>query len=144
MEVSERENLFGATQYGFRPSRYTTDCIFLLLAAICKAKKKKFKISMAFCDLQKAYDSVNREILYKLLQCIIGFGGRVMSMVQSMYFNDCVQVNLGFKMSAPLWFTRGVKQGCSLSPLLFSLHMSGLGKQLQKSEVGIKLGQITL
>ena len=143
MEVCERENFFGATQYGFRPGRSTTDCIFLLLAAIRKAKKKKFKISMAFCDLQKAYDSVNREILYKLLQSI-GFGGRVLSMVQSMYFNDCVQVNLGFKMSAPLWFTQGVKQGCSLSPLLFSLYMSGLGERLQKTEVGIKLGHITL
>ena len=60
MEICERENLFGATQYGFRPSRSTTDCIFLLLAAIRKAKKKKFKISMTFCDLQKAYDSVTK------------------------------------------------------------------------------------
>ena len=56
LKICERENLFGETQYGFRPGRSTTDCIFLLLAAVRKAKKKKYRISVAFCDLQKAYD----------------------------------------------------------------------------------------
>ena len=63
LKIYERENLFGDTQYGFRPGRSTTDCIFLLLAAVRKAKKKKYRISVAFCDLQKAYDSIDRETL---------------------------------------------------------------------------------
>ena len=67
LKVCERENLFGETQYGFRPGRSTTDCILLLLATVKKAKRKGFKTSVAFCDLQKAYDSVDREILYKKL-----------------------------------------------------------------------------
>ena len=63
LKICERENLFGDTRYGFRPGRSTTDCIFLLLAAVRKAKKKKYRISVAFCDLQKAYDSIDRETL---------------------------------------------------------------------------------
>ncbi len=46
-------------QYGFRPERSNTDCTFLLLAAVRKAKKRKYRISVAFCDLQKAYDSID-------------------------------------------------------------------------------------
>ena len=33
-------------------------------------------------------------------------------------------------MTAPLWFTKGIKQGYRLSPLLFSLYMAGLGEEL--------------
>ena len=143
LKVCECENLFGETQYGFRPGRSTTDCILLLLSAVKKAKKKGFKISVAFCDLQKAYDSVDREILYKKLDHC-GFGGRVLSMVQSMYYNDSVQIRIGKTLSSPLWFTHGVKQGCALSPLLFALYISGLGAKLQEMKLGVELGGVVL
>jgi len=53
-------------------------------------------------------------------------------MVQSMYYNDSVQIRIGKTLSSPLWFTRGVKQGCALSPLLFALYISGLGARLKE------------
>ena len=143
LKICERENLFGDTQYGFRPGRSTTDCIFLLLAAVRKAKKKKYRISVAFCDLQKAYDSVDRETLYKKLE-FSGFGGKVVQLIQSMYYNDNVVIKLSRGVSSPLWFTRGVKQGCALSPLLFALYISGLGIRLQETKRGIDIGGIHL
>ena len=82
LKICERENLFGDTQYRFRPARLTTNCIFLLLAAVRKAKKKKYRISVAFCDLQKTYNSIDREILYKKLE-YSGFGGKVLQLVLS-------------------------------------------------------------
>ena len=142
-KVCERLGYFGSTQYGFRTSRSTSDCIFLLLRALTREKKTKYKISVAFCDLTKAYDSVNREILYKKLESL-GFGGRVLSMIQSMYYNDCIKIKIGSELSEPVWFTRGVKQGCCLSPLLFSLYISGLGVKLQESKLGVQMGTETL
>ena len=143
LKICERENMFGDTQYGFRPGRSSMDCIFLFLAAVRKAKKRKYRISVAFCDLQKAYDSLDREILYKKLDCS-GFGGKVLQMVQSMYYNDNVVIKLSQGLSAPLWFTRGVKQGCALSPLLFALYIAGLGIRLQESKLGIEIGGVHL
>ena len=84
LKICERENLFGETQYGFRPGRSTTDCIFLLLAAVRKAKKKKYRISVAFCDLQKAYDLIDRETLCKKLE-YSGFLGKCCS-----WYSPCI------------------------------------------------------
>ena len=128
-KICERENLYGDTQCGFRVNRSTSDCIFILLTVVKKA----------FCDLKKAYDAVNREIMYKILEKV-GFGEKCLSIVQSMYFNDCVQINLGGRLSAPLWFTQGVKQGCNLSPVLFALYIARLVVRLQETVLGVELG----
>ena len=39
-KVCERNNLYGSTQFGFRSGKSTTDCVFLLLAALRKARQK--------------------------------------------------------------------------------------------------------
>ena len=38
----------------------------------------------------------------------LGFGGRVKTLIQSMYYNDCVRVRIAGSLPAPLWFTKGV------------------------------------
>ena len=58
----------------------------MLLAAIRRAKKKGYCISVAFCNIAKTYDLVNREIKYLKLDSIC-FGGKVKSLIQSMYYN---------------------------------------------------------
>jgi len=137
--ICERENLYGIVQYGFRKKRSTTDCVFIIINAIKEAKRKHKTISIAFCDLAKAYDSVCRELLYTKLRSV-GFGGRVVSLIRSMYYNDSIRVSLTQGLSAPLYFTQGVKQGCSLSPLLFALYISSLGSALHNTKLGVKIG----
>ena len=63
-KICESKGYYGIIQYGFRSGRSTSDCVFMLLAAIRKAKSKVHIILIAFCDIAKAYDSVNRELLY--------------------------------------------------------------------------------
>ena len=56
--ICEEQGFYGSVQYGFRKKRSTTDCVFIILAAIRKAKRKHRSISIAFCDIAKVYDSV--------------------------------------------------------------------------------------
>ena len=142
-KICEREGFYGSVQYGFRQKRSTTDCVLMILAALRVAKRKKQCISLAFCDIAKAYDSVCRELLYTKLRHI-GFGGRVVSLIRSMYYNDCVRVNLSRGLSDPVYFTQGVKQGCSLSPMLFALFIASLGVALDSTKLGVELGGTVL
>ena len=87
--ICEREDLYGIVQYGFHKQRSTTDCVFIIINAIKEAKRKHKTISIAFCDLAKAYDSVRRELLYSKLRSV-GFGGKVVSLIRSMYYNDSI------------------------------------------------------
>ena len=61
-----------------------------------------------------------------------------------MYYNDCVQIRVKGGLSAPLWFTKGIKQGCILSPMLFSLYISGLGKVLHSLREGIAVDGVVI
>ena len=38
----------------------------------------------------------------------------------------------------------GLKQGCSLSPVLFALYLAELGNRLVASGLGVKVGNITI
>ena len=58
----------------------------------------------------QAYDSVSRPLLFKKLESI-GFGGRVLSLIKSMYNEDCIKFLINGRYTSPLWLTRGVKQG---------------------------------
>ena len=137
--ICEEQGFYGSVQYGFRSERSTTDCVFIILAVIREARRKHRTISIAFCDLAKAYDSVCRELLYTKLSRI-GFGGKVVGLIRSMYYNDCIRLTLPGKLTSPLWFTKGVKQGCALSPMLFALYVAGLGNTLHASRLGVTIG----
>jgi len=71
-------------------------------------------------------------------------GAKCYRMVQSTYYNDNAVIKLSRGLSAPVWFTCGVKQGCALSPLLFALFIAGLGIRLEETKLWIEIGGVHL
>jgi hypothetical protein len=61
-------NLLVENQFGFRKGYATDDAIFKLINEILKALNNKIKAGSVFCDLEKAFDTVNYEILLNKLQ----------------------------------------------------------------------------
>ena len=115
--ICEREDLYGIVQYGFRKQRSTTDCVFIIINAIKEAKRKHKTISIAFCDIAKAYDSVCRELLYTKLRSV-GFGGKIVSLIRSMYYNDSIRVSLTNGLSPPPLFYTGGQTGLLSVPII--------------------------
>ena len=75
---------------------------------ICeKAREKKLRVYMGFIDLEKAYDRINREALWKVLR-MYDVGGKLLSEIESMYVDSlaCVRVK-GHRIDS------GVRKGVS-------------------------------
>ena len=83
-------------------------------------------------DFEKAFDSLNHEFLYQVLQKM-GFGPNFLQWIGTFYRNlsTCVPNN-GF--TTDIFFVkRGVRQGDPLSALLFILALETLLCQIQKA-----------
>ena len=61
------KEIFGDHQCGFRHNRFTIDHIFCIRQILEKKWEYNEEVQQLFIDFKKAYDSVRRKILYKIL-----------------------------------------------------------------------------
>ena len=128
-EVVEEHRLLGEIQHGFRKGRSGADCTFVLNSVLWKTTAAKKKAHLAFIDLQKAYDSVDRAILWRKLESM-GVKGKFLASLKSLYQGDFVTAEVNGVTTSPVYLSRGVRQGCSLSPMLFALYIAEMGQDL--------------
>ncbi|MCP4978278.1 MAG: reverse transcriptase family protein, partial [Maribacter sp.] len=142
-EASENSNILGEIQNGFRPSRRATDNLLVLETMIRKSKREKKKNFLALLDITKAYDRVDREILWEVM-LQMGFPVQLLNNIRQTYRDPRSVVHFQDIQSEPLSMDLGLKQGCVLSPILFALYIAELGKRLTESGRGIRLGNLTI
>ena len=139
--VTERHKLLGEIQNGFRKGRCGADNNFVLDTILWKARALKKPVHMAFLDISKAYDTVNRDILWQKLSSL-GFSGDFLTALKALYTDDCVDCVVNGATTRPVFLRRGLRQGCSLSPLLFALYIMDVGNDINVSELGFRLGKV--
>ena len=94
--------------------------------------KAGVSLFMCFIDLQKAYDTVDRTLLWQVLTRI-GVPPQMIAVIRQ--HNDgmraCVQPDDGVCSD---WFEveQGLRQGCVLSPLMFNIFTAVLNVVLQR------------
>jgi hypothetical protein len=135
-EWCESNDKLANEQYGFRKKRSTIDHVLNITNIIQTRKCLKLPTFCAFIDFKKAYDCINRSILWNKLYNL-GICGKIMNAVKSLYsdVSACVQIN-GFKTG---WFNvnSGLRQGCVLSPLLFNVFINDLANTMKSLNKGI-------
>ena len=111
--------LISEEQAGFRKGYATVDNVFILHSLIRDCLDRKRKLYVAFIDYKKAFDSINRNALWKILEQN-GIDGKMLDVLKSIYSEvvSCVRSDIG----TTKYFncSKGLKQGCILSPILFS------------------------
>ena len=68
IEHLNNNNILVEEQFGFRTKSSTDEAIYKLVNEICKTLNSKNLIGGIFCDLEKAFDCVNHEVLLSKLE----------------------------------------------------------------------------
>ena len=108
------------TQAGFRANRSTVDQVFTLKMAIEKSREFNRPMFMCFIDIQKAYDSVNRNLLWKICRQYDP-QEKTVYMLKLVHQNSRAQVRVKGELSDSFEIETGVMQGEVPSPVLFNI-----------------------
>ena len=135
--LCEDHGLRAPTQCGFRQKLGTIDAIFALnhhIHSTCTPVKQGGQgrpLHICFIDFQKAFDVVVRSYMWDRLRAV-GFSGPFLDVILDIYRNSTFRIRVGGRISSGLVVTvSGVKQGCPLSPILFTLFIDQLHEFLQ-------------
>lgn len=121
----EKNNLLFEYQYGFRSNRSTSTALIHFTDEVLAAMDKKHYMVSVFLDLQKAFDTVNHELLLlKLLD--YGIRGHAFKWLES-YLNDRQQyVQFNKNNSKCETVVCGIPQGSVIGPKLFIIFINDL------------------
>ena len=87
-----------------------------------KARDFYRPLYICFVDLRKAYDTVNREALWSILQSSYRIPAKLLSVIQAVHADSRTPVRAYGKVSEGFDVSCGVHQGCVLAPTLFNLY----------------------
>ncbi len=107
-------------QAGFRNNRSTIDQIFILKMTMEKSRDYNKPLFMCFIDIQKAYDSINRDLLWQICKHY-GLTSKIIRMLQLLYKNTRAQVRINGELSDSFDIETGVLQGGITSCILFNI-----------------------
>jgi len=105
---------------GFRKGRGTRDQIANIITS---SKKQEFqKNSFSFIDYAKAFDCVDHNKLWKILQ-EMRIPDHLTCLLRNLYAGQEETVRTGHGRADWFQIGKGVHQGCILSPCLFNLYV---------------------
>lgn len=130
-------------QAGFIPGRDILDNVYKTLEILhhCKVNRVDSTTILSI-DIEKAFDSVEYTYILTLLEHM-KFGPKFCAALQSIYQHPQASVRINGSLYSHFDISRGTRQGCLLSPLLFALAMEPLAEALRGSNdyAGIQIGQ---
>ena len=119
----EAKGLLPEEQRGFRPDRSTADMMFVRRLQEV-GRKSEVSLFMCLIDLQKAYDTVDRTLLWQVLTRI-GVPPQMIAVIRQIHdgMRACVRPD---DVVCSDWFEveQGLRQGCVLCPLFCSTSFS--------------------
>lgn len=123
-------DLVSQDQTGFIPGRHSFTNIHRVLHVMHSSASSAVPEIIVSLDAEKAFDRVEWEYLFKALEKF-GFGQEFISLIRLLYSHPKAAVVTNNIRSQPFSLSRGTRQGCPLSPLLFALAIEPLSIALK-------------
>ena len=139
-EVDEK-GILPPSQAGFRRGMGCIDCVYVLNYLINRqVERKGGKLVVLFLDMKAAFDSVDREVLVRAMR-ERGVRVGLVERCEEVLKETVSRVRVGEEEGKDFCTARGVRQGCPLSPSLFTLLLADLDEELEKGGWGgVKVG----
>jgi len=129
-------------QAGFRPNRSCIDQINTLWIIIEQCVEWLSRLYAVFIDFEKAFDSVNREAMWKEVKSY-GVPKQLINLIKETYRGYMCQVVHEGCVSEPFPVRARVRQGCILSPLMFSIVIDVVMRNVNRDRRrGIRWGLV--
>ena len=119
-EYCERVGILPEEQSGFRPNRSANDIMFVIRRLQELARKKRIPLYACFNDLTKAYDSVDRTLLWTVL-ARFGVPQNMISVIRQFHDGMRACVRLDDRVCSRWFAVEQGLQGCVFAPLLFNI-----------------------
>ena len=125
LQDSNKVDLTGDQQHGFKKNKSTATAGLLLQSIIATHVDKNEFVAMASLDLSAAFDMVNTTLLLKRL-VIIGLPTDVVELIKIWLVDRSFYVSVDGKNSKLLDLVCGTVQGSILGPILYAMYVSPL------------------
>ena len=120
------------------------DQIFVMRQFAEKTIEKDGKLYVAFIDLEKAYDKVWREDMWRTLATYVVLGRRLRA-VKALYEDSKAKVRVEDEVTECFEVRQGVRQGCPLSPCLFNVFLDMVVREAKvQFNGGVRLDKCTM
>jgi hypothetical protein len=132
-------NVIPEEQAGFRTGRSCMEQVFIFRDILDSRRSLKRPTYASFLDMKQAFPSTWRDAVWHRLR-EAGISGKMFRVLQTLYMNNESSIITPYGLTDSFETDLGTRQGAVLSPLLFSLVISPLIKELRSHYLGVSLG----
>ena len=125
-------------QAGFRGNYSTTDHLQSVNQLIGKSNEYQLNLCLGFIDYQKAFDSIEHIDMFDALRAT-EIQRAYITILEDIYTDATAKVHIDNDISKTVRIERGVRQGDTLSPKIFTAAMEEIFKKADLQDQGINI-----